>query len=311
MKRLRKILFCSAGILIAAFLLFSGLTACSADPNRYLVTAQPGQPILEVRETLSVISYNIQARPVLDSCAWKSVRIGERLKEYDLIGLQETFHAHDLLFEKNSVHGEVYFGKRRHFLKLVNSGLAILSRYPIEEVKAEYFEDEGSLENRFGSKGVLMARIRINGSVLDFYTTHLAAGSPGVSGEAREDELRQIAGFIRRNSPSGNAVIINGDFNLTLRSKQKELRNFLAQTGLSNPAKELNCEKKTFIDHIFYRSGSTLKLKPRTWKLLKQEFTVSGKGPLSDHHPLLVEFDLTSEKNRQEEWLPRQDSNLN
>ena len=292
MKQLRKILFCSAGLLIAAFLLFSGLTACTADPNRYLAAVQPGHPLLEPQETISVISYNIQARPVLDSCAWKSVRIGERLKKYDLIGLQESFHAHDLLFEKNTVHGKVYFGKRKHCLKLVNSGLAILSRFPIEKVKAEYFEEEGSLENRLGSKGVLMARIRINGSVLDFYTTHLAAGSPEVSGEARVHELQQIAKFIRRNSPRENAVILNGDFNLTLRSGDKELRNFLAETELSNPASELNCEKKTFIDHIFYRSGSKLQLIPRTWNLLKKEFTDPDSGPLSDHHPLLVEFDL-------------------
>ena len=293
MKRLGKSLFCAACVMIAAVVLFFGLTACSADPNRYLVLNQPRIPFSDQRETVSVISYNIQARPVLDSCAWKSVRIGERLKEYDLIGIQETFHAHDSLFEKNNVHGKVYFGKRRHCLKLVNSGLAILSRFPIEEVKAEYFEDEGSLENRLGSKGVLLARIRINGSVLDFYTSHLAAGSPGVSGEARVHELQQIAGFIRRNSPQENAVIINGDFNLTLRSKDKELRNFLTQTGLSNPSTELNCEKQSFIDHIFYRSGTGLKLKPRTWKILKQEFTDREKGPLSDHHPLLVEFDLS------------------
>ncbi len=295
MKKLQKILICSGGILLAVLLLFFGLTACSADPNRHLVTVQPDVPIVEPQKTLSVISYNIQARPVLDPCAWKSVRIGERLKRYDLIGIQESFHAHDSLFEKNEVHGKVYFGKRRHCLKLVNSGLAILSRFPIEEVKAEYFEDEGSLENRLGSKGVLLARIRINGSVLDFYTTHLAAGSPGVSGEARVDELRQIAEFIRRNSPAENAVIINGDFNLTLRSRQNELRNFLKQTDLRNPAADLKCEKQSFIDHTFYRSGATLKLKPRTWKLLKQEFTDREKGALSDHHPLLVEFDLPQE----------------
>lgn len=292
MKKFRKPLLYTAAALLLTVILFFGLTACSADPNKYLTAIQPREPVSAPRETISVISYNIQARPVLDSCAWKGTRIGERLKEYDLIGIQETFHSHHSLFEKNSVHGEVYFGKRRHCLKPVNSGLAILSRFPIEKAQAEYFTDEGSLENRLGSKGVLLARIRINGTFLDFYTTHLAAGSPKVSGQARVNELKQIAAFIDRHSPRENAVIINGDFNLILRSKENELRNFLKQTGLSNPSADLNCEKKTFIDHIFYRSGEKLKLKPRSWKLLKKEFTIQDKGTLSDHHPLLVEFDL-------------------
>ena len=296
MKRAGTVALCTAGLLTATFLLFAGLTACTADPNRSLEMRQARTPLAGTRESLSVVSYNIQARPLLDACAWKSIRIGERLKRYNLLGLQETFHAHDSLFERNALHGEVYFGRRRHGLNLVNSGLAILSRFPIEEARAEYFEEEGSLENRLGSKGVLLARIRINGSVLDFYTTHLAAGTPESSGEARKDELRQIAEFIRRNSPQENAVILCGDFNLTLRSPDGELGKFLTRTGLSDPAKELNCEKQTFIDHLFYRSGDALRLRPRIWRLLKQEFTEQETGALSDHHPLLVEFDLLNQE---------------
>ena len=267
------------------------LPGCSADPGKSLVPVQPRVP-LERTEEFAVVSYNIQARPVLDSCQWKSVRIGERIQNWELVGLQETFSAHSALMEKNTLHGEVYFGKRRHWLKLVNSGLAVFSRFAIESADAEYFEEEGSLENRFGSKGVLMARLKLNGTVLDFYTTHLAAGSPGVSGEARIHELRQIAAFIRRKSPSENAVILCGDFNLTLKSKENELRNFLKETGLRNPSAELNCEKKTFIDHVFYRPGKNLPLKALSWDVLKNEFPVSGRGALSDHAPVRVRFSV-------------------
>ena len=44
-------------------------------------------------ERFSVISYNVQARPVLDDSKWKMPLIGERLKEYEIIGLQEAFRS--------------------------------------------------------------------------------------------------------------------------------------------------------------------------------------------------------------------------
>ena len=135
-----------------------------------------------------------------------------------------------------------------------------------------------------------MVRLQLNGAPLDFYTTHLAAGSPGVSGEARIAQLGQIAAFIRRTSPPENAVILCGDFNLTLHAKQKELLNFLNETGLRNPVAELKCEKKSFIDHVFYRPSSSLPLKPLSWDVLKQEFPVSGPDALSDHAPIRVRF---------------------
>lgn len=265
------------------------LAGCSADPAASLHPVQPERPLRSTTE-FSVVSYNIQARPVLDRCEWKSLRIGERIQGDELVGFQESFAAHGALKKKNALHGEVYFGKRRHALKLVNSGLAVFTRFPIETADAEYFQEEGSLENRLGSKGVLMVRLQLNGAPLDFYTTHLAAGSPGVSGEARIAQLGQIAAFIRRTSPPENAVILCGDFNLTLHAKQKELLNFLNETGLRNPAAELKCEKKSFIDHVFYRPSSSLPLKPLSWAVLKQEFPVSGPDALSDHAPLRVRF---------------------
>ena len=106
MKRLGKSLFCAACVMIAAVMLFFGLTACSADPNRYLVLNQPRIPFSDQRETVSVISYNIQARPLLDDCAWKNPQIGERLRPFDLIGLQESFCGYRQLFEQNSLHSK-------------------------------------------------------------------------------------------------------------------------------------------------------------------------------------------------------------
>lgn len=103
------------------------------------------------RQSFTVVSYNIQARPLLDDCAWKSPLIGERLRPYDLAGVQESFHRSRMLFDQNALHTVVHFARRRHPAKLVGSGLAVLSRFPVTGAEAEYFEDEGSLENRVGT----------------------------------------------------------------------------------------------------------------------------------------------------------------
>jgi hypothetical protein len=112
-------------------------------------------------ERFSVISYNVQARPVLDDSKWKMPLIGERLKEYGIIGLQEAFRRQELLFAKCPKHATFYEQGKRHAFKIVNSGLAIMSVFPLSDQTFVHFENEGSLENRLGSKGVMLGRIKI------------------------------------------------------------------------------------------------------------------------------------------------------
>ena len=97
------------------------LAGCSADPAASLHPVQPERPLRSATE-FSVVSYNIQARPVLDRCEWKSLRIGERIQGDELVGFQESFAAHGALKKKNALHGEVYFGKRRHALHDLHRG---------------------------------------------------------------------------------------------------------------------------------------------------------------------------------------------
>ena len=245
------------------------------------------------QEELSVLSYNIQARPVLDACDQKTPLIGERLNSYDLIGLQEAFSSYDKIFQRASSLEGVAFCRRRHPLKLVNSGLAVLTRFPISDIDSEYFEEEGALENCLGSKGVLMARIRVNGCDLDFYTTHLAAGEGQKLLPSKRLQLEQIISFIRKHSPKKRAVILSGDFNLRL-----EDLGALEVLGLVNTAVELNLQKDSFIDHIFYRSGKDLLLKPISRQVLRQGFDSPEGTPLSDHHPLLVQFEVKRKRSK-------------
>lgn len=270
----------SAAVLLTA-VSCGGNPAASLEKHE-LPTAAPGRTAF-----FTVLCYNIQSRPVLDHASEKNPIIGRLLRKYDFAGIQEAFVSHDKMFEAADSLGGVYFGRRRHLFKLANSGLAVLSKYPVVKAEAEYFEDEGSLENRLGSKGILMVRHALNGADLDFYTTHLAAGTEADSGESRRNEMKQIINFIRRHSPPENAVILCGDFNL-----QQDALNPFLEFGLTNCAEELGFGALTGIDHILYRSGDKLKLTPVEWKILKTEFLFPDGKQLSDHSPVMTLFQV-------------------
>ncbi len=243
-------------------------------------------------ERFTVISYNVQSRPVLDDSKWKMPLIGERLKEYEIIGLQEAFRGQELLFAKCPKHGTFYEQGKRHAFKIVNSGLAIMSIYPLSDQTFVHFENEGSLENRLGSKGVMLGRIKIGDATLDFYTTHLAAGTETDSGAARGHELKQITAFIKKHSPPENAVIITGDFNCRFGGPGKILDAFLTENGLEDSMKAFNGKHNEGIDHILFKSSPKLKLKVEDCKWLGEEFKDGAKGPLSDHVPLKAIFTI-------------------
>ena len=237
-------------------------------------------------DTLKVVSYNVQVRPVLDD-AGKLPEIGKRITDFDIVGIQELFVGAERL--KNAAGGMNfrYFAPRRHIFKIVNSGLAVLSRYPVESTAQEYFQKEGSFENVLGSKGIFMTRIIIDGQVLDFYTTHLAAGREKDSGAARQSQTEQIIRFIQKHSPADHAVILTGDFNWKLN----KLQDF-TKIGLTHVVQTLKCPQEANIDHIFYRSGKNLNLTPQQWSVLKKPFQMPNGEYLSDHDPVLALFQI-------------------
>lgn len=71
-------------ICIAGAVLCALFTGCS--PSPVTITPRPAETGAP-RKSFTVVSYNIQARPLLDDCAWKNPQIGERLRPFDLIGL--------------------------------------------------------------------------------------------------------------------------------------------------------------------------------------------------------------------------------
>ena len=136
LKRFRLLL-----ALISILLMGISLAILASISPMITVCQAKAAPVSQTVSEFSVVSYNIQARPVLDPCSEKAPLIGAKLKPFDLIGLQEAFSGTEALFQSAQPLHSVYFGRRRHLFKLVNSGLAILTRFPMKKSHGKARED--------------------------------------------------------------------------------------------------------------------------------------------------------------------------
>lgn len=210
----------------ARFLLIASIFCGTIGSSRLAAAAaQPG--------SLRVISYNIQFLPGFAGMVnkrgnpvYRARAIGQKMAEYDLIGLNELFDKRPrelLLGEIRKAWGD----KNVHVIvspqvnpKRFTGGLAIISRSPILEThvltysKSSSPEKYGVAADGYATKGALHARIALGTSnspqqTVDVFTTHL---------EAREDELRpsqyeELAAFIQQHTSPTRPAILMGDFN--------------------------------------------------------------------------------------------------
>ncbi len=160
-------------------------------------------------QTLSVITWNIQKLPWIT----KSVScLSDLLDKYDIILLQECFMVQ--IQTLKNLFPTYWISKG--FLsgpKLLNSGLVILSKYPIVQVQFYPFENSNPYTSDYlCEKGILVARVYIGGEYLYVVNTHLQAShySP-YDPVALEQfaELEKIIRIIKKNK-----YLIAGDFNI-------------------------------------------------------------------------------------------------
>jgi endonuclease/exonuclease/phosphatase family metal-dependent hydrolase len=155
-------------------------------------------------------------------------------------------------------------------------GNAMLSRWP---VRAHQHEDMS--DHRFEQRGLLHSEVVVRGKSVHVVVVHL-----GLIRASRVRQLAQLAQFIAREIPALEPLIVAGDFNDwgALLSKP------LAQVGLHTSSTQ---RIPTFpsrlplvqFDHVYVRGMQAL-----------TQFVPRGRAwwRMSDHLPLITEFDLTS-----------------
>lgn len=301
----------------------------------FVETAPEGDPRYiggELPIEFTVCTYNIQGRPVLDDTKGKFPEIGRRMEPFDLIGFQECFLNHDVLWSTMDHPVQVYHGTLRSPWKLVGSGLGNSARFPLIGVEHMHYTSKGEFQNQPASKGLLMTRHDIGGHTVDFYNTHMEAGRSDEAMEARRVQVAEIIDFVNAHSPPGHTVIFVGDFNMTpLRQHDLEaareagydppeagisyrqlgfqrMMEGLGEDfqdamdelfGIPEPYSEENHDMpwwrrpgREHIDRVLFRAGEGLRLVPLEWHRHIEDFRADDGELLSDHDPISVRFRL-------------------
>ncbi len=153
-------------------------------------------------------------------------------------------------------------------------GNAMLSRWPVVSHQHEDMSD-----HRFEQRGLLHAEVLVHGRAVHVLVVHL-----GLIKASRARQLAQIQRFIAREIPPLAPLVVAGDFN----DWGTLVQSMLGTAGLETFGQE---RKATFpsrlpvvqLDHVYVRGMQPLGLhvpRGRIW------------GRMSDHLPLIAEFDL-------------------
>lgn len=236
-------------------------------------------------------------------------------EDFDIITLQEVFtkNGYKTLVETLKDKYPYHTGSPiRKWFKPVNSGLLILSKYPIKETSF-YMYSGMAHADRFSSKGVLATTIEIQeGYYAQVATTHLQAQSGAKYERIRETEYKYIKKeVIEGFKVSSMPMILTGDFNID-KHYPSEYEKFINFMGLETPSfssdEQFTVNSKTntlvepskdrpliqeVLDYTFLLEGEyneqildSYILRPKG-DYIYQDQTITA-GSLSDHFPVIT-----------------------
>ncbi len=202
-------------------------------------------------------------------------------------------------------------------MRLVGSGLAVASVYPIEVHAGEPFSRRACAGfDCLSNKGGLFARVSIPGvpDDLDLFGAHLnAQRSSGVAAQrhlsAHQAQVRELARFIDSRRDANNPVILAGDFNMR-RSPSRfsvfEQRQPLSLVHRYCVQRREDCDVRVAWngetpwmdtqDLQLFNSGARVKIRPVRVEALFDGRPDSPK--LSDHDGVRVIYELSWPLNR-------------
>ncbi len=201
--------------------------------------------------SIRVLTYNIWLRPpgISESCSGdhKDERMEEFLREqlpkYDILAFQEFFgswsnrrrrfldSAYRQGFHYSFCSQAVRSPWSGYGLKLVDGGLLLLSRFPLQRCE-ELIYSASTYTDSLAQKGVLYARVSLpQGLNLDLFVTHLQANYEGGDHwEIQQAQLRQLRAFIQdRHQPVDAVGLLLGDMNVDAlcRPRYRQMMNLL------------------------------------------------------------------------------------
>jgi hypothetical protein len=284
-----------------------GLTASSALVALTLA-APPAAAVPPSTGTFSVLTYNIAGLPEGLSSgnpAQNTPIIGQRIRPYDIVHVQEDFNYHASLYANNThpfrtpTSGGAGFG----------DGLNTLSDYSNSDLTRNDW-DACNGTDCLTPKGFTWSRIRLaEGVYVDAYNLHPNAGTTEADLSARRSNITEISNFIAANS-AGNAVIVAGDTNTRYTRAGDNIRDLVSANGLTDawvqqerggapPAvgsPALVCDDTAVshacevVDKVLYRGNRYIALTLDWYRNENAAFRTGDEKMLSDHYPIAAGF---------------------
>ena len=231
-----------------------------------LVSAKPIEPTLE-KNTLRILTYNIQQGYGEDGSKNFDGQLALiKALDPEIIGLQESDtnriaggNADIVRYFADQLDMYSYYGPG---VVTGTFGIALLSKYPIEDVKTYYMYSEGE------QTAVIEAQIAVGDETFNVYVTHLGNGGPIIQ---QEQVLEVIDGK--------DTIIAMGDFNFRPGSDQYELAVDVLDDSFLISEEEMDTQGfdvSDRIDHVFISPG-----------ILVEE-VIYYTGPQSDHPAMFV-----------------------
>lgn len=330
----------AAGLIVGAALAWLALASAAPAAEAHQPTVQISADGATASMRLDVLTYNLEGVPQRSGRKAQLREIGKHLAAMrkagdapDIVLFQEAFSddakaavraaGYPMLVsgpkrsQRRSLPSE---GDRRGHLwtkgelgmRLVGSGLAVASVYPIDVHAGEPFSRRACAGfDCLSNKGGLFARITIPGvpDDLDLFGAHLnAQGASGVKTKrhlsAHEAQVLELGQFIESRRDADNPVILGGDFNM--RGSQSRFSFFEGRQPLSLVQRYCverreDCDVRVAWrdetpwmdtqDLQLFNSGARVNIRPVRVESL---FDGRSAGPkLSDHDGLRVIYELS------------------
>jgi endonuclease/exonuclease/phosphatase family metal-dependent hydrolase len=240
----------------------------------------------------------------------------------DVICLQEVFersHAEYLKEQLASVYPYQYF-PRTHRPKVFDTGLALLSKFPIQRTSVKFFSNQLLEEKMLAPKGYITARFSApDFGTINILNSHTTAGGSkhhpesNTSDACRDKQLNELVNASETAAKSGDITIIAGDLNCGPEASSNNF-NTLLRKGFTDsvagwylgkgqppvtwdPVNSLNVDSphKTSppqrIDHVLIASsGSKIDILDvkKIGAEASVEITPSSRITISDHYGFVV-----------------------
>jgi endonuclease/exonuclease/phosphatase family metal-dependent hydrolase len=286
---------------------------------KYLILLTLFMASMAQAESLKILSWNIYMipKPILWTNQFDRAEvIGDILagEDQDVIFFQEAFSAGarkriwNRLKETHPYESGTF--KKKKFLTVLNSGLWVVSKYPITVLDHIYFE-KSMHTDKFATKGSLMVEVQLPDRKVQIAGTHTQAWQGDEEDKVRYAQLTQMRGMMDEFREEGVDQVVVGDINFDdYRPDYAEgINNILGTHGieLSGPirfsAGELTNSHRTakdhaeLLDYVLLRNDSSTGAKIKNKMLRKRTMMKKGKViDLSDHYGIEAEIEFPESK---------------